>query len=95
MGERWATVTVTDSKGQRHSVDVYARSTCDAAHLFVTHARANPKNGLPPWEERRCLRLPPPARFITSEAMRFGDGLLRSVRSGKGRRDFCFRKGRR
>lgn len=47
MGERWATVTVTDSKGQRHSVDVRACSTYDAAHLFLTHAKANPKGRLP------------------------------------------------
>src|SRR5215831_8028691 len=48
VGKRWATVTVTDSNGQRHSVDVHACSTFDAAHLFVAHAKANPQNGLPP-----------------------------------------------
>jgi hypothetical protein len=48
MGNRWATVTVTDSEGRRHSVDVYAASTYDAAHLFVAHARADSRNGLPP-----------------------------------------------
>jgi hypothetical protein len=48
MGNRWATVTVTDGEGRRHSVDVYAASTYDAAHLFVAHAKAAPRNGLPP-----------------------------------------------
>ena len=48
MGNRWATVTVTDGEGRRHSVDVYAVSTYDAAHLFVTHAKADSRNGLPP-----------------------------------------------
>jgi hypothetical protein len=48
MGNRWATVTITDSEGRRHSVDVYAASTFDAAHLFVTHAKANSRNGIPP-----------------------------------------------
>lgn len=48
MGKRWATVTVADKDGRRHSVDVYACSTYDAAHLFVAHAKANPGNGLPP-----------------------------------------------
>jgi hypothetical protein len=35
---RWATVTVTDPEGRRHSVDVLAESTFDAAHLFVVEA---------------------------------------------------------
>src|SRR4030088_3042084 len=43
----WATVTVTGSGGRRHSVDVYACSTYDAAHLFVARARGNPESGLP------------------------------------------------
>jgi hypothetical protein len=33
--------------GRRHSVDVCASSTFDAAHLFVTHAKANPRSGIP------------------------------------------------
>jgi hypothetical protein len=48
MGNRWATVTVTDSGGRRHSVDVFAASSYDAAHLFVVHAKGDPRNGLPP-----------------------------------------------
>jgi hypothetical protein len=47
MGNRWATVTVTDVGGRRHSVDVCACSTFDAAHLFVAHAKADPRNGIP------------------------------------------------
>jgi hypothetical protein len=48
VGKRWATVTVTDGDGRRHSVDVQACSTFDAAHLFVAHAKSNPQNELPP-----------------------------------------------
>jgi hypothetical protein len=48
MGERWVTVTVTDGAGRRYSVDVYAASTFDAAHLFVVHARGNPQSEIPP-----------------------------------------------
>jgi len=47
MGNRWATVTVTAVGGRRHSVDVCASSTFDAAHLFITHAKADPRNGIP------------------------------------------------
>ncbi len=47
MPERWCTVTVTDESGRRHSVDVLASSTYDAAHLYVTHAKSNPAAQLP------------------------------------------------
>jgi hypothetical protein len=47
MAERWCTVTVTDEEGRRHSLDVRASSTYDAAHLYVTEAKARPEAGLP------------------------------------------------
>jgi hypothetical protein len=37
---KWCTVTVTDAKGERHSLDVLAQSTYDAAHLYVTTAKS-------------------------------------------------------
>ncbi len=47
MPERWCTVTTTDAEG-RHSVDVQAASTFDAAHIYLTHAKAPPGAGIPP-----------------------------------------------
>jgi len=47
VGNRWATVTMIDAGGRRWSVDVCASSMFDAAHLFVTHAKADPRNGIP------------------------------------------------
>jgi hypothetical protein len=47
MPQRWCTVTVTDEEGRRHSVDVQASSTYDAAHLYVTHVYGNLAAGLP------------------------------------------------
>ena len=44
---RWCTVTVTDAEGRRHSVDVQATSTFDAAHLFVVEAKKERAVGLP------------------------------------------------
>jgi hypothetical protein len=44
---RWCTVTVTDQDGRRHSVDVQATSTFDAAHLFVVEAKKERAVGLP------------------------------------------------
>ena len=35
----WATVTVIDKHGVRHSVDVKAESTYDAAHLYFCHVK--------------------------------------------------------
>ena len=36
---KWCTVTVTEPDGRRHSLDVLAESTYDAAHLFVVEAK--------------------------------------------------------
>jgi hypothetical protein len=44
---RWCTVTVTDPDGRRHSLDVLADSTYDAAHLFVAEAKKERTVGLP------------------------------------------------
>jgi hypothetical protein len=44
---RWCTVTVTDADGRRHSVDLQAASTFDAAHLFVVEAKQERAVGLP------------------------------------------------
>jgi hypothetical protein len=44
---RWCTVTVTDAEGRRHSVDVQASSTFDAAHLYVVEAKKERAVGLP------------------------------------------------
>ena len=44
---RWCTVTVIDPDGRRHSLDVLADSTFDAAHLFVVEARNERSVGLP------------------------------------------------
>jgi hypothetical protein len=44
---RWCTVTVTDPDGRRHSLDLLADSTYDAAHLFVAGAKKGRAAGLP------------------------------------------------
>lgn len=44
---RWCTVTVVDEKGQRHSLDIQAESTCDAAHLYVSAAKSQAAAMLP------------------------------------------------
>ncbi len=44
---KWCTVTITDRDGRRHSLDVLAESTYDAAHLFVVEAKNERGGGLP------------------------------------------------
>jgi hypothetical protein len=44
---KWCTVTVTDPDGRRHSVDLLADSTYDAAHLFVVEAKQERAVGMP------------------------------------------------
>jgi hypothetical protein len=44
---KWCTVTVTDLDGKRHSVDVRAESSFDAAHLFLTTAKSQSPAVLP------------------------------------------------
>jgi hypothetical protein len=43
----WCTVTVVDPDGRRHSLDVLADSSYDAAHIFLTHAKADRRSSLP------------------------------------------------
>ena len=47
MPERWCTVTVVDAERRRHSLDLQAASSFDAAHIYLTHAKAHPERGLP------------------------------------------------
>ena len=44
---KWCTVTVTDGEGRRYSLDIQADSSFDAAHLYLTHVKANPACGFP------------------------------------------------
>ena len=43
----WCTVTVVDPDGRRHSLDVLADSSYDAAHIFLTHSKTHRGSGLP------------------------------------------------
>jgi hypothetical protein len=47
MGGRWCAVTVIEESGRRRSVDVLASSSFDAAHIFVTHVKAAPRQRHP------------------------------------------------
>jgi hypothetical protein len=40
-------VTVVDSEGRRHSLDLRAGSLYDAAHIYFCHTKEHPEKGLP------------------------------------------------
>lgn len=44
---RWCTVTVIEADGSRHSLDLQAESTFDAAHIYLCHIKEHPERGLP------------------------------------------------
>jgi hypothetical protein len=44
---KWCTVTVTDGAGRRHSLDLQAESSYDAAHIYMAHVQEEPRCGLP------------------------------------------------
>jgi len=44
---RWCTVSVTDADGRRHSLDIQATSSFDAAHLYVVEAKKDRAVGFP------------------------------------------------
>ena len=44
---RWCTVTVVGANGERHSLDIEAESTCDAAHLYLCTVKGQAAARLP------------------------------------------------
>ena len=44
---KWCAVTIVDGAGQQYSLDVQARSSYDAAHLYLTHVVGPPGCGMP------------------------------------------------
>lgn len=90
MGNRWATVTVTDSEGRRYSVDVYACSTYDAAHLFVTHAKADLRNGLPPLGLGTVFEVVTGGRIHHVQGMALQRWILKQRQERKGPAGFLF-----
>src|ERR1700737_1679555 len=47
MADRWCPLTVMHPQGRRHSLDVLTASTYDDAHLYMAHAKADPRGRVP------------------------------------------------
>jgi hypothetical protein len=91
MGERWCTVTVIEESGRRHSVEVLASSTFDAAHIFITHAKADPRNGIPRLSQNSVFEVVVGGKIhrIAGKALQLW--ILKEGRNVKTRAGFCFR----
>jgi hypothetical protein len=59
---RWCTVCVVGSDGRRHSLDIQADSTYDAAHIYVARAKTEAASTMFP-------RLPIPRLTTTFEVV--------------------------
>jgi hypothetical protein len=90
MGNRWATVTVTDSEGRRHSVDAYAASSYDAAHLFLVHAKGDPRNGLPPVNASTIFEVVADGRIHHVQGAALQRWILKQRQERKGPAGFLF-----
>jgi hypothetical protein len=92
MSERWCTVTVTDAQGRRHSLDVLASSTCDAAHLYLTHAKGNPESRLPIPTRATIFEVVTGGRLYRVTGQALQKWIKQRREAWKGPRGFLFRK---
>ena len=92
---RWCTVTVTDQDGRRHSVDVQATSTFDAAHLFVVEAKKERAVGLPKPTLATVFEVVAPGKVyrVTGTALQTWIVEKRRTRNGPKGYLFCKRPG--
>ena len=90
MGERWCTVTMIEESGRRHSVDVLASSTFDAAHIFLTHAKAYPRNGIPRLSLDSVFEVVVDGKIHRVEGRALQQGILRERKERKGPRGVLF-----
>jgi hypothetical protein len=80
----WCTVTVIDPDGRRHSLDVLADGTYDAAHLFLTHSKASRGSGLPVPNRETIFEIAAKGKIFRVTGAKLRDWIIRSGPSGKG-----------
>ena len=91
---KWCTVTVIEPDGRRHSLDVLAESTYDAAHLFVVEAKKERAVGLPkPTLATVFEVVARAAGSIVSPEWPSSAGLWSDGRNGAGREAICSASG--
>ena len=91
MPARWCTVTVTDEQGRRHSLDVQACSTFDAAHLYVVRAKSHPAE-LPIPTVATVFEVVTAGRVYRVEGAALQRWILRRREDWKGPKGFLFKQ---
>lgn len=76
--------------GRRHSVDVLVSSTFDAADIFVTHAKADPRNGIRLLSVDSVFDVTVGGRFTGSREKPCNNGFSRKGRNAKAPGEFYF-----
>ena len=88
--ERWCTVTVIDSEGRRHSLDLLASSTYDAAHLYVTHAKSGNAPALPVPSRASVFEVATNGRIYRIPGAKLRDWIIERRQEWKGPKGLLF-----
>ena len=88
--ERWCTVTVIGQEGRRHSLDVQASSTYDAAHQFVVHAKTKPASQLPIPTLATVFEVVAAGRLYCGKGAALQKWILQKQQEWKGPKGFLF-----
>jgi hypothetical protein len=92
---KWCTVTVTDSAGQRYSLDIEADSSYDAAHLYLTYVVGHPGCGMPIPTTATTFEVVTDGRILQVHGTRLKRWIQkRQQELGMGRVDSCSVSGR-
>ena len=85
-------MTVIDSDGRRHSLDVLADSSYDAAHLYYTHAAAHRASGLPIPTAESVFEVTAKGKVHTVNGIKLRDWILKERQQRKGPMGYLFLK---
>jgi hypothetical protein len=88
----WCTVTVIDPDGRRHSLDVLADGTYDAAHLFLKHSKACRGSGLPVPNRETIFEIAAKGKIFRVTGAKLRDWIIREWTERKGPRGYLFQK---
>ncbi len=89
---KWVTVTVTDGQGRRHSLDLLAESSYDAAHLFFCEAHADKTRMLPLPDRRTIFEVVTNGRVYTVRGERLRAWIEERRSKSSGPRGYLFKQ---
>lgn len=89
---RWCTVTVLDAGGRRHSLDLVAESSYDAAHLYFAQAKTDPKSMLPIPTRETVFEVVLDGRVYRVPGERLREWIAKRRTEGKGPSGYLFKQ---